>query len=195
MLANTFVMLYNNTAKWKGRAIYIITNSNITIKHNSITNITHNKVDWYGGAIYCDIDSSISHKGKDLVFAENKAGHGGAIFISQSTLLLLSSTRFISNTAQAGGGAINLQCTFNVSFDKSSKITFNDNTAIQYYSGAIYGVLTQDKYFRSKIAFNTNNTMLKDNSAIVGPHIYSDVSKSCDEQCFIKLLWSMMLQI
>ena len=182
ILANALVMFYYNTAKWRGGALYIFANSNITMKDDSTMNFTHNKVDWYGGAIYCYSNSSISHEGKDLVFAENKAGHGGAIFILQSTLLLLSSTRFINNKAKAGGGAINLQYTFNVSFDKSSKISFYDNTAIQY-GGAIYGVLTQYKNFWSKIAFNMNIT-LDNNSAIVGPHIYFDVSQSCDDKCF-----------
>jgi len=179
---NTVVTFTNNSATRDGGALYSIDKCSTIIKDYSTVAFTENVVMQYGGAIHCDSHSNITFQGNvSVVFAKNNAGHGGAIFILQSSILFVanSTIQFSDNSAMINGGAIHLRNNLNVKFHESTNITFYCNNATKY-GGAIYVYLTQGNL--SKITFN-NETDFSKNDALISPSVYIDVQPSCNETC------------
>ena len=144
------ILFYNNTAV-SGGAIHFY-HGQLYIYSCTLVQFITNAAHLQGGAIFIEIGdhSSIITVGifSKLIFANNSAYRGGAIYVIPSSLAvevrLGSSTDFVHNTATDVGGAVYsdvesaLPCLFLIT-DYSAKIAFTENRANSSIGQHIYG--------------------------------------------------------
>ena len=141
-----------------GGALYFEANSTLTIKESSSVIFKSNEAD-LGGAIYF-ADSSVAsfkectfkvdiiniqeaalqiystwiftNKNNIPVFIDNRATQGGAIYVTNESILQFretSSVTFMYNNANYKGGAISCHNNSNIIFEEKSQVIFTNNGA------------------------------------------------------------------
>ena len=140
---NSTATINNNQAKYRGGAINILYDSDVTVIGNSTVTINNNQGD-YGGAINIRHNSDVTFQGNSIVFINNnQAVYGGAILIRYATNLKFegNSKVFINNSEADYGGSIYIRDNSNVTFEGNSTVIINNNQAddggaikINYYS-------------------------------------------------------------
>ena len=78
---NSTVSFSNNKAYANGGAIYITNPSIVIFKGYSMTTVADNEAGTYGGAVYVQNGAVICEGNSVVVFHDNTAGQGGALFI------------------------------------------------------------------------------------------------------------------
>ena len=152
-----------------GGTIYSINFSNISFEGSSTTLFINNNAN-RGGAIFSSDHSSISFEGNsNTTFSNNK---GGAILHNNFGSISFkgnASTMFSSNTANFGGGAIQLFKHVNMFFGGNSATAFIDNDSD--HGGAIFC------YVNCSISHEgISGTVYKNNTADYGGAIFSNIS-------------------
>lgn len=109
----------------------------------------------YGGNFYLGLSTGT------LIFKDNVASTGGAIYVSNATLSLQGKIIFINNSAFIGANDISLHDNSNVRFENGSKVSFGGGVAADYDEG-------QDVRQRGYIEFGENVEI----SAVLG--VYGD---------------------
>ena len=144
------IQFYNNTAV-SGGAIHFYHGRLYIHYFHALARFIKNTAQLQGGAIFIetgDHSSIIVGNFSKLIFANNSAYQGGAIFIIPSSLAVEvrfeSNIEFVHNTATDVGGAVYsavesaLPCMFLIT-DYSAKIVFTMNTANSSIGQHIYG--------------------------------------------------------
>ena len=187
------IIFVTNTAKGCGGAMYIInsdasinnisaignSNSALCILKSNVTfsgriNISNNTGTEGGGIRLINKNSHLNFKGSTVLYG-NKAGLGGAIYLSFGTELTFSGdTLFSHNTADTNGGAIYSVYT-NIIFDHNSAVSFKWNTAEN--GGGIY--LNSASF----LTFNrgVNISMSYNNATKYGGGIYNEDIATANE--------------
>ena len=153
----------NNTAGIGG-AIYYIYSSNDTFFN---VNFTNNKATSLnnshgGGAIYVN-GSAINDRFDSLIFNNNTARYGGALYIGQLLRNRFVNIEFINNTAGFNGGAVYIEKAFK--HNKFNNTTFKNNKALRN-GGAIYTVPSSLVNTFENSTFENNNASEVDGGAI-----------------------------
>ena len=143
----------NNTANIGG-AIYYTNTTNDNFLNVNFTNNKALNNSYGGGAIYVN-DTAIKNKFDSLIFTNNTAMCGGALYISKLLKNTLVNIKFINNTANFNGGAVYIKNTFiNNNFNNTKFI--NNNASRN--GGAIYTI-------PSSIANKFENSIFENNYA------------------------------
>jgi len=143
-----------NSATYGGGAIYVNTDSTVTIKGGTFGGDNEddgNTAGTSGGAIFNDATLNISKSEKGgTTFSNNKANYyGGAIYQNSSSAnMTVDGADFINNSAEWYGGAI---CNSLGEANITSATTFSSNTSKA--GGAIYN---NDKMVVSDVSFSKN---------------------------------------
>lgn len=168
----------NNTATFtggNGGAINLILNASADISSSTFSNNTANR---NGGAIrgkdYGDLDISSSTFSNNTVLGpENPDDSGGAIGVIDGNLTISNKTKFDSNIAILGGGAV----FFHAPFDDGSKYkldindsTFTNNVAL-FGGGAVMGFAVLP---HKGTAGTIRNSTFQNNTSGEGGAIYID---------------------
>lgn len=110
----------------------------------------------------------------------NNAERGGAIFVTDSILILknISSVILIDNTASRYGGAIYIGSQSNLTFMKDCNVAFSHNIADDY-GGAVYGKMDQ-----TNLEFSASNILFQNNNAgTTGHSVYLNLPQQCNYVC------------
>jgi predicted outer membrane repeat protein len=120
-----------------GGAIYI-SNSELLLRMNSLTNVTGNLATRNGGGLYL-MGSEMNIEGDAFYVTDNRANRkGGGIHMANSAIVSKGAIHFVSNEAENGGG-ISLERNAKLSgiLDRNSRINFLSNSASRR-GGALY---------------------------------------------------------
>ena len=157
---NSTVSFSNNKAYANGGAIYITDPSIVTFKGYSMTTVADNKAGTYGGAVYVQNGAVMGEGNSVVVFHDNTAGQGGALFIDWNSKVKFKENAALSvsnNSAKTIGGAAAVYHQSNVSFERNSVAMFLSNDC-----GDEGGAILVDLY--SAITFGDNTKVVFSNN-------------------------------
>ena len=135
--------------------------SNLTFNGNTIVTSNDNKAILNGAAVYTRSSTITMIQKPTVIFINDSAENGGAIFLTVSALSLTghSNVTFDSNTVGQSGGAIHFDEHTNAAFKNSSIIALSSNTA-DNHGGATYTKITQ-----TTNVFNLSTINISNNTA------------------------------
>ena len=112
-----------------------------------------------GVSIYLSGRNFILHVSEEIVFQNNTAEYGAAIFISDNSTLVFhenSHVKFINNSVDNHGATVFLNNHSSIIFESSSVVTFTDNKAT---NGTIYSLNYSNVTFKgtSEVTFSSNS--------------------------------------
>ena len=186
---NVNVTFSQNSATMGG-AVNCRVNSYCTFEMYSTLALISNSAIQNGGAFHLENNSCIEFKQfANAHFDRNKAILGGAIYCSEMSFIISSSSSKISyndnslitfknNTASHDGGAIYIGDRSHLTFMGDRNVTFSHNNASDY-GGAIYVEIVE-----STVNFtNSSNISFLYNSARTGSSVYINVPAQCNSTC------------
>ena len=201
---STFVA---NTCNGQGGGVYLNENFPNNGEIMALQNVTFvgNTAAKSGGGIYAYYIPNSKTKTLNfsyVIFRENFASEGGAVFIQNITLILHESSAFISNKANSeDGGALiakGSKITFAGSFNLFGVCLHNfENNSAGQKGGALF-------LSKSLLYFDSNHVSFTRNEALLGGALFvKDFSMYCEEsnyhQCFfdysdLYLIWQTEFQ-
>ena len=112
-----------------------------------------------GVSIYLSGRNFILHINEEVVFQNNTAENGAAIFISDNSTLVFherSHVKFINNSVDHDGATVFLNNHSSITFEPNSVVTFTDNKAT---NGTVYSVNNSNVIFKgtSEVTFSSNS--------------------------------------
>ena len=155
------VKFEGNTSRSHGGAVGINTNVYLTLNATNITASNNKSISQNGGAFYL---SQGRYTLTDAVFENNTAGSsGGAIYVwnqySGNSLTIKGSSRFVGNTANNSGGA--------VQFESNDQYRTGADGNLEYYRGELNIIGTAD----NPIVFSNNTAKNYSGGALcIGAH-------------------------
>ena len=165
---NSTVMFNKNSAS-QGGAIYSLHNSNITFGNTTVVTFSNNTAG-FGGALNFNSRSFITLQGDTdctIIFDNNTATQsGGAIYIQKTSEVTFErnvTVIFLNNNANRGG-AINCIRHCNITSKENAYVTFSKNNAI--LGGAIYTMTSNITITDSSNLKFTYNTAIRDGGAL-----------------------------
>ena len=154
--------IYENIGSKKSSIVYM---SGFTVFNNSALINSSGFINNVGSALY--LSGYTTEFAGYILFMNNSAGRGGAIYLDQGSQIAISensSIKFIGNNAVQYGGAIFVKLSFDSIFE--GIISFNC-----LHNGIVISTLS-----------STSNVSFTDNLAeIVGNSIYLDIPESCND--------------
>ena len=203
----------SNAAKKNGGAIFIVNHSSIIFKDHLIDNqlldgdwnnqqkyfklvagtlcikscstaiyegnsivIFNNNSAIHGGALYIK-DSDVTFKGSSAVTLDNNiADYGGAVYIKDSNVTFEgnSTVALNNNNSDINGGAVFIKNS-NVTFEGNLTLMFDNNSA-KMNGGAIDIYYYSNVTFKGKLTVTFNNNNAENNGGALSMHHYSNVA-------------------
>ena len=153
----------------QGTPVYA-TNHNIYWHGN---NWFHKNIAENGAGIYISDYSTVTFgENSDVKFVQNSASHkGGTVYLRNHSICLFDrNSRMTFDDNKATNGTIYSEDSCNITFKASCKVTFKNNSVIQY-GAAIYSIDNSHVIFtgNAKVTFNSNVVRYK----YVGGILYS----------------------
>ena len=157
--ANKTFLLHNSTfISNRGVPIYVL---NQALLINGIVIFKSN----VGGIFISNHSYVVSAENSKVIFHNNAAMNGGAIYLHNNCLIVFKSTsvvKFINNIAYNNGGAIYAHKESKIIFEGNSQVIFDNNLVVTGNGGAVFAIA------RANITFTGNCTALfKSNKASV----------------------------
>ncbi len=159
---NAGVLFEANVSNQKGGAIYLGNDATLELKNNQLVHFLANQAT-EGGALYACTGSVMTVNDR-VLFSENKAQSGGALFVNGSLSITGESVmmEFVGNEAESSGGAITVAegASLNIFGNISGNdvdLFFHENSAGDH-GGSVYalGNLTISNIQVGQILFSDN---------------------------------------
>ena len=146
-----------------GGAFYIVDNSNIIFKANSIVIFNSNQATREGGALCIENNSRVTFKGNSTVTISNNQArdYGGALFIWNNSRVIFkenSNVTISNNQVDDAGGALCVAQNSYVIFKGNSTVTIGNNQA-KVDGGALC-------IWKSDVTFKENSTVKISNNRV-----------------------------